>query len=255
VLRADAVQLEMLGSDIRHTIVDNDGDDYAETGTWFTSTSSQSWGESSRYAPWGDSKAVYTVREYEAGLNGLSIIVPETENATTMAQYSVYQGSRLLGVTVIDQNVDSGDWVTAGSFLTSSTGELQVVLENAEPATSGRVLRADAIRWSYSTDPLGTSIADGSETPDQFKLDQNYPNPFNPATVIRFTIGAEQASGNTRLAVYDLLGRRVAVLADGRLAAGTHHVTFDASRLASGIYLYRLESGGEMLNRKMLLVR
>lgn len=255
VLRADAVQLEMLGSDIRHTIVDNDGDYYAETGTWFTSVSAQSWGESSRYAPWGDSKAVYTVREYEAGLNELSIIVPETENATTMAQYSVYQGSRLLGVTVIDQNVDSGDWVTVGTWLTDGSGELQVVLENAEPASSGRVLRADAIRWSYSTDPLGTSIADGSEMPDQFKLDQNYPNPFNPATVIRFTIGVEQATGHTRLSVYDLLGRRVAVLADGQLAAGTHHVTFDASRLASGIYLYRLESGGEMLNRKMLLLR
>jgi hypothetical protein len=100
-----------------------------------------------------------------------------------------------------------------------------------------------------------TSIED-AETVDGISLSQNYPNPFNPETVIRFTVGTQDlASLRIRLAVYDVLGRQIAVLADGMYPAGTHSVRFDASTLPSGLYLYRLEAGGTILARTMLFLK
>ena len=88
--------------------------------------------------------------------------------------------------------------------------------------------------------------------PTEYTLGQNYPNPFNPRTSIRF--GLPQA-GWVKLSVYDLLGRQVAVLADGPREAGQHQIAFDASALASGIYLYRLEAGDYTAVRKMILMK
>ena len=98
-----------------------------------------------------------------------------------------------------------------------------------------------------------------------FKLEQNYPNPCNPSTNIGYTIASskEQVAGSTkqvgmervRLVVYDLLGREVAVLVDGYQTPGEHRVTFDARKLASGVYFYRLVAGGAVQTRKMALVR
>ncbi|TVQ75898.1 MAG: T9SS C-terminal target domain-containing protein [Balneolaceae bacterium] len=85
-----------------------------------------------------------------------------------------------------------------------------------------------------------------------FELEQNYPNPFNPSTEIRFTI---PAAGQVQLTVFDVLGREVAVLVNRELAAGAHTATFDAAGLTSGIYLYRLETAGQHMTRKMMLVK
>jgi hypothetical protein len=89
--------------------------------------------------------------------------------------------------------------------------------------------------------------------PTTITLAQNYPNPFNPATTIEFTLDRTQ---RIRLAVYDLLGREVAVLADGVETAGSYRATFDASNLASGLYLYQLRTeSGSILTRTMTLVK
>lgn len=79
-----------------------------------------------------------------------------------------------------------------------------------------------------------------------------YPNPFNPAASIRYSL---PEAGTVRLAVYDMLGRRVAELVNGPLEAGSHTADFDGSRLASGVYVYRLQSGGQVLTGKMMLVK
>jgi hypothetical protein len=103
---------------------------------------------------------------------------------------------------------------------------------------------------------LTTSVETSEEMPLRTELAQNWPNPFNPTTQINFTIGAEFGSAaSTRLAVYDLLGREVAVLSQGVLPQGNHTVNFDASGLASGIYLYRLEVNGTVQFRRMTLLK
>jgi len=75
--------------------------------------------------------------------------------------------------------------------------------------------------------------------PEVFALEQNYPNPFNPRTAVSYQLSAVS---KTKITVFDLLGREVAVLVDEVKNAGYYDVTFDASRLASGMYVYRLDA-------------
>ena len=101
--------------------------------------------------------------------------------------------------------------------------------------------------------PLGPVGVDGAEQlPTEFSLDQNYPNPFNPITTIQFSIVNTQF---TILKVYDILGREVATLVSGIRPAGEHTVRFDATGLASGVYLYRLTTPTYSATRKLLLLR
>jgi hypothetical protein len=90
------------------------------------------------------------------------------------------------------------------------------------------------------------------DAPDAVALHPNYPNPFNPSTEIRFEL---PAGAEVRLVVYDLTGKEVAVLVDGFREAGRYRVAFDGSRLASGVYLYRLETPGRALMKRMVLIK
>ncbi len=83
-------------------------------------------------------------------------------------------------------------------------------------------------------------------------IGQNYPNPFNPSTEIRFTLLKPQ---HVKLAVYDMLGREVTVLADGQMSAGYHAVTWNASGKASGVYIYRLSAGNTVQVKRMILMK
>jgi hypothetical protein len=89
--------------------------------------------------------------------------------------------------------------------------------------------------------------------PKVFALEQNYPNPFNPITTISFTL---QEDGLTTLKIYDLLGREVKTLVNEELKAGQiHRINFDGSRLASGVYFYKLESKNKSMIRKFVLMK
>jgi predicted acyl esterase len=105
-----------------------------------------------------------------------------------------------------------------------------------------------------------TSVtASAAELPGEFALHQNYPNPFNPTTSIAYAVAGARGHGSetshVKLAVYDLLGREVAVLVDEVRPAGTHQVTFDAGGLASGMYVYRLSAAGISMTKRMVVLR
>ncbi len=92
----------------------------------------------------------------------------------------------------------------------------------------------------------------GDELPTKIALEANYPNPFNPVTNIEYSLtDTEQIS----IKVYDLTGRLVSTLLDSVMPAGSYRVTFDAQDLASGIYVYRLESTSATITRKMVLLK
>ena len=91
-----------------------------------------------------------------------------------------------------------------------------------------------------------------TEGPQEFSLNQNYPNPFNPSTLIRYNIAE---ASEVRLAVYDILGRRVATLVNELQTPGAYTVNFNANHLASGTYIYRLEAGNFVSIKKMMLIK
>ena len=151
-----------------------------------------------------------------------------------------------------DSNIKSGNtsglWVDGG-----------VPVEMLEWTSEGNnKTRSVGISIGCLNPPMGgiqdiiTGVKQLDQLPASFSLDQNYPNPFNPATVIPFKVSKE---GRIRLAVYDLLGKEVAVLWDGRAGVGSHTIRWDASGLPSGVYFYRLEADGFSDAKKMMLLK
>ena len=91
-----------------------------------------------------------------------------------------------------------------------------------------------------------------TEVPYKSELQQNYPNPFNPSTTITFSLSRP---GFTTLKLFDMVGREVATLISQNLPAGLHRTKWDASKLTSGIYFYRLQVGAFSQTKKFVLLR
>lgn len=107
--------------------------------------------------------------------------------------------------------------------------------------------------WTLGESSLATAVkSEKSTIPTVFYVDQNYPNPFNPATKISY--GLPEAAQVT-VVVYSVLGQEVATLQSGVQNAGTYTVTFDGSRLGSGVYFCRVTAGKSVAVRQMLLVK
>ena len=102
------------------------------------------------------------------------------------------------------------------------------------------------------SDGAGKASGTTAEAPQSFALHQNYPNPFNPSTEISYRLGE---AGRVELAVFDLLGKQVAILVDGVQSEGSYTVRFDAADLPGGTYVYRLTAADEVRMRKMILVK
>jgi hypothetical protein len=107
-----------------------------------------------------------------------------------------------------------------------------------------------------SFDETGIDEENTNKKPDRFELKQNFPNPFNPATKISYSI---PAAGNVKIVIYDLLGREVLTLINEYKHKGTHTAEFKESSatggLASGIYIYKIETGTFKDVRKMMLIK
>ncbi|OGU70166.1 MAG: hypothetical protein A2V93_03795 [Ignavibacteria bacterium RBG_16_34_14] len=115
----------------------------------------------------------------------------------------------------------------------------------------GYLAQGEVINYQITLEPLSVNQIN-SLIPGSFALAQNYPNPFNPITTIQYSLPQR---GNVTLKVYDVLGKEIAVLVNEEKETGVHSVNFDATGLASGIYMYRLQAGSFIETRKMVLIR
>jgi len=120
-----------------------------------------------------------------------------------------------------------------------------------------RVRAQNDVGFGEYSDPqtfsfMPTSVDPSAGVPVRYELSQNYPNPFNPSTVIEYAL---PETGYVELLVYNILGREVATLVNGQKQAGYHQVTFDASNLASGLYIYHLRAEGFEQSHQMTLIK
>jgi uncharacterized protein (DUF362 family) len=133
---------------------------------------------------------------------------------------------------------------------TTGTFNFTVNICDAEPNTLFRGNRVWGLK--FVSEPGSVDAVEAGEVPGAIALEQNYPNPFNPKTVVSCQL---TVASKVRLIVYDMLGRKVATLLDGRKEAGSYEVAFDGTGLASGVYFYRLTAGEYSVTKKMVLLR
>ncbi len=139
--------------------------------------------------------------------------------------------------------------VAQGAFSFEKAGSARGTLAAADwPSGSG----LDALAEATGTATPGAPAASSAALPSEVVLAPSYPNPFARTTTVGFAL---PEAAEVRLAVYDVLGRAVAVLAAGEGAAGRHEVRFDASALAGGVYLVRLEAGGQVRTQRITVLR
>lgn len=114
--------------------------------------------------------------------------------------------------------------------------------------------RPDMGAWESLLDTalVGIDLMPIATVPQEYSLSQNYPNPFNPSTTIEFAL---PKSAFITLKVYNLLGEKVATLTAENLPAGRHRCVWEATSLASGVYLYRLQSADFIQTRKLILIK
>jgi Right handed beta helix region/Secretion system C-terminal sorting domain len=114
------------------------------------------------------------------------------------------------------------------------------------------LLQYDYSGVAHEYGPVNVYIDANKNKPGAFTLDQNCPNPFNPSTVISYDL---KSTSTVALTVYNMAGREIKTLVKQSQAAGEYSIFFDASSLASGIYIYKLKAGPFELSRKMLLLK
>ncbi|MBN8584391.1 MAG: T9SS type A sorting domain-containing protein [Ignavibacteria bacterium] len=108
-----------------------------------------------------------------------------------------------------------------------------------------------SVVWNFRTGLVGINQT-GNEIPSVYKLYNNYPNPFNPVTKIKFDIPQQSF---TKLIIYDISGKEVSMLVNEQLNPGSYEADFDSSKLPSGVYFYKISSGGYAQVKKMILVK
>jgi hypothetical protein len=160
-------------------------------------------------------------------VNTSQLIIIRTEPDADVKWVKYWGGGDSVCANAVLQDIDSG-FVIAGRWNHNSWYVVKLAAESL-PISE----RIDAFS------PESISIS-------------SFPNPFNPSTTLSFSLPHE---ARARIAVFDLLGREVAVLADERFTAGEHHVTFNGSSLPSGLYFARLQSGDYIATHKLLLLK
>ncbi|MXX97694.1 MAG: T9SS type A sorting domain-containing protein [Rhodothermaceae bacterium] len=150
---------------------------------------------------------------------------------------------------IFESHDDGETWAYADNGLPAvSVWRIRIVDDEIILATHGRGV------WTLNIDQINTDTDRiAHEIPDSFKLLDNYPNPFNPTTTVNFKVASES---HIRVTVFDMLGRKVAILTDQPYAGGIHQIQWDASAMGSGQYLYRMEADDKVIDTKsMILVK
>ncbi|MFA5804308.1 MAG: SdrD B-like domain-containing protein [Melioribacteraceae bacterium] len=247
---------------IQSLTITNNGDVFAGTvgGGLYKSTNGLSWnkigsGNDLIWSLGSTSSAIFAgtygdglYRSIDGGYNFTkltSLNVPFIYSIVSDGTGKVYVSSLTSGVFVSSDN----------GYTWTSLGMGGVGVSSVTVSSSSGLLYAGTKSgqvYSISSNNNATDVNDNLITPTEYKLAQNYPNPFNPSTTIEFAV---PNAGMYSLKVYNTLGQEVANLVENELASGLHKVTFDASKLASGMYIYKLSGNNVNVSKKMILMK
>jgi hypothetical protein len=154
----------------------------------------------------------------------------------------------------VERRINEGEWDKIGFVEGHGNSN-----SPKEYSYTDKELFAGGSKFQYRLKQIDTDgqfeysdVVEVEVVPDQFELSQNYPNPFNPSTTIRFSL---PQAAQIKINLYNMLGEQVASIAEGMYESGYHKVTFNASNLPSGTYIYRLESSDFVQVKKMMLIK
>ena len=209
-----------------------------------------------------------TATQWNGQLYALSIqlisfnAVPNTSGTGVLLRWSTLSEVNNYGFEIQRGVQIGGEFVTVSGAFIPGHGTTTVPRDYSYAdvgAPSGtwyyRLKQIDLDGAIHYSDPAKVGVqagGTGQDVPGVFSLGQNFPNPFNPETTIRYSLPSRS---HVVLAVYNALGERVAVLAEGEQESGFHEVRFDGSALASGVYFYRLQSTGFVQTKKLSLLK
>ncbi len=150
-----------------------------------------------------------------------------------------------------EAEVDSSGWAWREIFIDLSAykNNSNVMLAWQYVGNDGDLVGIDNVEIIYGTVDVEENEA---KLPTEYALNQNYPNPFNPSTVISYALPKQEM---VTLSIYNILGEEVAELVNEMQSAGNYKVNFDASKLSTGAYIYRLQAGNFIQTKKMLLLK
>lgn len=206
-----------------------------------------------------DTVLIGSTNTYTVTITGGPLVRGGTNIATSSGTLDVAQGSGLRKVgnelTHSAPKAPANNAVTFDfTFTAPNTAGNAILYANGNSVNFNGNSAGDA--WNFAPNKTvvvsATSAAPLQNRPAGFELAQNFPNPFNPSTTIQFTLPQDDV---VRLKVFDANGREIQTLVNGRTSSGTHLVQFNAANLASGVYLYRLETSAFSETKKMLLVK
>ena len=167
--------------------------------------------------------------------------------------HSCFEGNGLNGVLVVETNAPTGTLLMTNCWWGAADGPSGEGTGSGDAVSAGVTYEPWALTPACADLPTGT----GDDAPAVLTVRPAYPNPFNPSTTISFEL---PATAPVRLSVVDLQGRRVATLASGELPAGRHDLRWtgrdDRGRHApAGVYMFRLETGGEVRTGKLVMLK
>lgn len=190
------------------------------------------------------------------GNTTLSLLIDQVQGAVQAVTVDLQINKT--DITNLSSHLPAG-WIMTSAQLNEDTH--RILLAGSSPLDADTLLSLSlnsvsaGLQASYQLNEeafIPLQATDPVQTPSSYALLQNYPNPFNPSTTIQYSLPEET---QVTIAIYNLLGREIKRLVDAYQPAGTHTVSFDATNLASGTYLYRIETPNYSSTRQMLLIK
>lgn len=206
----------------------------------------------------GGNSNAYATQGFTRDTSWHHIVYVYNGNTNPADRVKIYYDNVALAMTI--------EGVIPAQLTSVGSSAYQLVLGNIEQSTSGGHVGAmdyatiELVAWSdakvtanyqQAVAKFG-NFAVKTEAPTEYSLEHNYPNPFNPTTTIKY--GLPQNEG-IQLVVYNVRGQVIKTLVDEYKTAGYHTVSFNANKLASGVYIYKLQAGTFVMTRKMLLIK